>query len=494
MPTHRNERGFHYAALADTIEAQIRNGAYNAGEKLPSIRNLHAETGLSISTVYQAFIELEKRDMVEARHKSGYFVKPLLKKILQAPQAPQAPIAPTKVTINNLASAMCISMVDPEVEQFGGALIAPELLPGKPLAALLKSLAANSLQTGLTTYAHYLGHFPLRRHIAQRLAHVTGSVAPDHIIITSGCIHAISLCLQAVARAGDTIVVESPTFPWFLQIIEDFGMYALEIPTTAEEGIDLSLLAKALERHDVSACIFNPTYNNPLGFVTPDDKKAELVALLTKKNIPIIEDDIYGELYFGATRPLPLKAFDKKGTVLYCASLSKTLSPGLRIGWTLPGRYLEKVQHLKLNHSIADPAISQMLAARYLQNGSFDRHLRKLRTHLKNQISNTALAVARYFPPGTKISAPQGGLTIWVQLPGPMDSLELFRQALAAGIAVLPGIICASTPVFNNCLRLSCGLPWSKKRDKALKTLAGLIRHLPIYPQDRVEGDCYVSV
>lgn len=478
METLQHNTTYRYAELADTLEAHIRNGTFRAGEKLPSIRRLKTDTGLSISTVYQAFIELEKRGMIMAREKSGYYVKPLLENILPAPQSPVSTMIPQKVTIGTLAFALIEAMGNPRILQLGGVLISDELLPGKSLASLIKSTARKELSHALCTYEHYMGFMPLRRKIAQLNSLFCGPIAPADMVITNGCMEAVSLCLQAVAKPGDTIVVESPTFPWLLQIIEDFRMFALEIPSRPTEGIDLALLSQALGRHAVQAAILIPSFNNPMGYCMADDRKAALVTLLRSKQIPLIEDDIYAELYFGGARPRPLKYYDKDGWILYCASFSKTISPGLRLGWTLPGRFLDKVRHLKVNQSIAGPTLTQSVLNRYLQNGSYDRHLRSLRTSLKNQVSNTALAVARHFPKGTKISAPRGGASLWIQLPVPIDSLELFRRALASHIAVLPGIICATTDIYKNCIRISCGMPWSERLDQGLQTLATLIERL----------------
>jgi DNA-binding transcriptional MocR family regulator len=215
-----------------------------------------------------------------------------------------------------------------------------------------------------------------------------------------------------------------------------------------------------------------------MGFTTSVDKKERLVRLLSAKGIPIIEDDIYGELHFDTMRPPPLKRFDRNGMVLYCSSFSKCLSPGLRVGWAMAGRYHERVQRLKLNHSIGQPPVTQWLAYHYLQARSFDRHLRKLRTRLKHQISNTAQAIARYFPSNTKISAPLGGVALWVQLDDRIDSLQLFRRALAAKVAVMPGIMCASGDAFANCIRICCGLPYDDRIEQGIQTLGRLIKEI----------------
>ncbi len=478
LKTPMNPPGFRYLALAETIEKGIRNGTYRAGEKLPSIRQLRTKTQLSISTVSQALVELEKRGLVDSRPKSGYYVKPLLENLLPLPETKRPKIRPSKVTINNLAFAILEAMGDEDILQLGGSVMAPELMPIKDLARGIKSASLNRLAELMATYENPMGHLELRRRIAQRYMASTVHIGPEDILITNGCFDAVAISLQAVAKQGDVVVVESPTFPWYLQLIEDLHMLALEIPTDPKEGIDLDALRRALDRHAVKACIFNSNFQNPLGFLPPDKKKIALVKLLTNRNIPIIEDDIYGELYFENSRPVTLKSFDDKGLVLHCSSFSKTLSPGLRVGWCLPGRFMEKVKRLKLYGSIASPTITQEILCRYLRRGGFDRHLRKLRTTLKRQMTDMSLAVARYFPQDTRISTPNGGLTIWIQLTDYIDSLEIFRQALAAKIAVLPGVICSNSDAYRNCIRISCGLPFDEALDRGIRTLADIVKGL----------------
>lgn len=468
-------QGYRYAILADQLESQIMDGTFRAGDKLPSIRNLHAQTGLSISTVYQTFIELEKRGVVEPRQKSGYFVKPLLRDLLPAPKSPSPKPAPQKININNLAFKLIEAMGDPQMIQFGGALVAKELLPMKEISNLLKRAPVSFYNRNLSSYEHYLGYEELRRQITKHMSPFCGNISPEDIVITNGCIEAVTISLQSVTQPGDTVLVESPSFPWFLQLMEDLDLHALEIPTHPQSGVDLKALQAAVEQHPVKACIFIPSFNNPLGYLMSEEDKEAMVALMADKKIPIIEDDIYGELYFTASRPTPLKAFDRKGLVLYCGSFSKCLAPGLRIGWALPGRYFERFKRIRLNRAISGPGLPQWVVARYLKEGNYERHLRRLRTHLKNQMGNTALAVARYFPKGTKISAPQGGLCLWVQLNARLDSLQLFRKAIAHNIAILPGVMCATGDTFINCIRISCGMPYTDAIDQGLKTLAGIL-------------------
>ncbi len=467
---------FRYHRLAVDLEIKIKKGVYKAGEKLPSIRKLQMQTGFSMTTAYRAFIELEKRGLVEARPKSGYFVRPASHCRLPGPACKQAPAVPHRVSVNALARSVVEAMGNSEILQLGGTLTAPELLPTRQLQRCLRTFSRDRVETMFTTYADPSGEPELRRQIAQRLLDFPKPVDSDDLVITSGCIEAISLCLQAVTEPGDTVVVESPTYPWFLQIIEDLNLFALEVTTDPVDGIDLPLLEKAVSENRVKVCLLVPNFQNPLGLEMSIANKRALVRMMSARDIPIIEDDIHGDLYFNDRRPLPLKAFDEKGLVLYCSSFSKTLAPGLRIGWTLPGRFREAVRRLKLNLTIASPVLNQHLIGAFLQTGAYERHLRRLRTALKNQASDMARAVARYFPEGTCVTSPQGGLTLWIDLNPHVDSLAIFNEARRHRIAILPGLICSTTSRYRNCIRLSYGFPFTGAVENGIRTLGGLIR------------------
>lgn len=469
-------KAFRYVRLADELESKIRQGIYRVGEKLPSIRKLRARTGLSISTVYQTYIELEKRGLVEPRVKSGYFVKPRRDHLMAVPKARPAKVAPTRVAINDLTRTILSTLNDPCMMQFGGGAPAPELLPHRQLLQTLRGGGGRHLEAALTQYQPVEGLQTLRRQVAQRMLGCSQETVLEEMTITNGCMEAVSLCLRAVAKAGDTVIVESPTFHCLLQLIEDLGMYALELAADPRAGIDLKNLKQAIGSHRVAACIFISNFQNPLGFALPATEKKALVQMLNKAAIPIIEDDIYGEMYFGEQRPATLKAFDRKGLVLYCSSFSKTLSPGLRVGWTLAGRYTAAVQRIKINTSITTATLNQYILADFLKTGAFDRHLRRLRMALKTQVSNAALAIGRHFPKETYLTNPEGGLLLWAQLPEGADSLRIFNAARQVGITFLPGVINSADPErYRNCLRISCAQPWTDAHEAAMATLGRLI-------------------
>jgi DNA-binding transcriptional MocR family regulator len=469
---------FRYVRLADDIENKIMGGIYKTGEKLPSIRKLHDKAGVSVTTVYQAYIELEKRGVVEPRLKSGFFVKPMLSGVLPSPRLkPHAPL-PQKVTLNALVNSILEAMRNPKMLHLGGAAPDADLLPHQQISRLIRSKTNSDMKDLITQYENPSGSLSLRREIAKRMVGIPDSAAVEEIIITNGCMEAINVCLRAVAKPGDTIIVESPAFHCFLQLIEDLNMLAMELPTDPVLGLDLDALEASLEKNEVKACVFNPNFQNPLGFVMSSERKKQLVELLSHRNIPIIEDNIYGELHFDKQPPATLKSFDKKGLVLHCSSFSKTLCPGLRVGWAMPGAFKDAVRRIKLNTSITSPTLNQAVVSDFLKTGAYDRHLRRLRNALKNQMSNMTLAVARYFPKDTRITAPQGGLMLWVELNEAVNGLDVYHAARQNHIAIIPGIVCSTSEKYKNFIRLSCGNPWTDRVEKGVATLGEIVSRL----------------
>lgn len=475
---------FHYQKLADEIERKVLAGGYRAGDKLPSLRSLHAQTGLSLTTVYRAYQELENRGVAEPKEKSGFFVTSRIQDILPPPGFERHDPQPRQVRVNMLVDAVMAALSDTSILHMGVSVPAPELLPLKQLAASARHAADIYKKERGVGYGPPDGTPELRRQIAKRALGFGDSVDMDEIIITSGCMDAIQLCLKAVANPGDTILVESPTFTCYLQLIEDMQMLALEAPTSPEFGLDFPSLEKAVAEHDVKACILNPSFQNPLGFEMSEEARRRVVEFMGEKAIPIIEDDIYGELYFGESRPRPLKSFDRKGLVLYCSSFSKSLAPDPRVGWTMPGKFIDRVRRLKFNTRIAPSKLNQVTIAHYLEGGSYDRHLRKLRSALKNQMLNTALAIARHFPAGTRVSAPRGGLILWVQMDARVDGMRVFYEARGQKIFVLPGIISSTAERYANCIRVSCANLWSERIETGICTL-GQIAARQIRAQSR---------
>jgi DNA-binding transcriptional MocR family regulator len=466
-----------YEALAADVEESIRTGVLRPGDRVPSVRHTTASRGLSASTVFQAYYLLEARGLIRARERSGYYVAGAEAGSHPVPPEPDLSSQPADGSIAVDVSDRVFEILEAsktrDVVPFGSAFLSPLLFPlarlGQALASSVKTLDPWSTVDDLTP-----GNAALRRQIAQRYLADGLQVHPDEIVITNGALEALNLCLASVTRPGDSVIVESPTFYAALQALERMGLQAIEVPTHPREGIDLAALARAIERHAPKACWLMTTFQNPLGSLMSEPKKKALVDLLAQHGIPLIEDDVYAELYFGDRRPLPAKAFDAQGLVMHCGSFSKCLAPGYRIGWAAPGRQTQAVARLKVTTTLGASAPAQAALAHYLERGGFDKHLRKLRLTLAARQAQLAQAVAQYFPPGTRATRPAGGYFLWVELPEGADALRVHRKALALGISVAPGPIFSASRAFTHCLRLNYGHAWDARAEQAVATLGRL--------------------
>ena len=466
-----------YEALAADVEESIRTGVLRPGDRVPSVRHTTASRGLSASTVFQAYYLLEARGLIRARERSGYYVAGAEAGSHPVPPEPDLSSQPADGSIAVDVSDRVFEILEAsktrDVVPFGSAFLSPLLFPlarlGQALASSVKTLDPWSTVDDLTP-----GNAALRRQIAQRYLADGLQVHPDEIVITNGALEALNLCLASVTRPGDSVIVESPTFYAALQALERMGLQAIEVPTHPREGIDLAALARAIERHAPKACWLMTTFQNPLGSLMSEPKKKALVDLLAQHGIPLIEDDVYAELYFGDRRPLPAKAFDAQGLVMHCGSFSKCLAPGYRIGWAAPGRQTQAVARLKLTTTLGASAPAQAALAHYLERGGFDKHLRKLRLTLVARQAQLAQAVAQHFPPGTRATRPAGGYFLWVELPEGADALRVHRKALALGISVAPGPIFSASRAFTHCLRLNYGHAWDARAEQAVATLGRL--------------------
>jgi len=462
-----------YEEVCARISAMIGKGTYRAGERIPSIRALSRQMRVSVNTVMGAYAQLENSGLIEARPQSGYFVRSPLPEAAAVPATIDAAkgIVPNPVTIGDTALQVMAALANPLLVPLGGGVPNSDLLPMDKLNRMLTS-EAKRFRLQSISYPPAQGHKLLRTQIARRSLDSGCSLAPEDIVVTSGCVEAMNLALQATCCPGDTVAIGSPVYPTFLKSIQWMGLKVLEIPSNGE-GMNLEVLDYAIRHNPVSACITIANFNNPLGSLMPDGKKRELVTLLSRHDIPLIEDDVYGDLAHGPARPVSTKAFDEKGLVLYCSSFSKTLAPGYRVGWIAPGRYRQKVEQLKVLLNIATASPTQLAIAEFLTNGGYDHHLRTLRRVYARQTAQAREAVGRHFPPGTRVSRPEGGYILWVEMPEGFDAFKLYEAALQKGIGIAPGTIFTLGDGYGNCFRLNAAF-WSERIEQALETLGGM--------------------
>ncbi|MDO7912596.1 GntR family transcriptional regulator MpaR [Pseudomonas sp. 22-AL-CL-001] len=466
-----------YERFADDIAELIRSGVLGPGQRVPSVRYASQAHGVSPSTVFQAYYLLERRGLIRARPRSGYYVNAHLAQPFHEPSQPTLTRQSTEVDVSGLVFSILDSMKDPATVPFGSAFPSPTLFPLQRLARSLAS-ASRAMDPRVVVTDLSPGNPHLRRQIALRYM-VGGLVLPiEELLITNGALEALNLCLQAVTVPGDLVAIEAPAFYACLQILERLKLKAIEIPVHPREGMDLDALSQALQTHPIKAVWSMTNFQNPMGASMPEARKQALVALLREHQVPLIEDDVYAELYYAAQAPKPAKAFDTEGLVLHCGSFAKSLAPGYRIGWVAAGRFAPQVERLKLMTSLCASMPAQAAIADYLQHGGYDRHLRRLRHALEGQQASMRAAVARYFPPQTRVSQPSGGYFLWLELPEQVDSLALFRIALAQGISLAPGPIFSPTRGFAHCIRLNYGMPWTPVEEQAMATLGQIIRSL----------------
>jgi DNA-binding transcriptional MocR family regulator len=463
-----------YSDLADDIEKQIRRGVLRAGERLPSVRALCTARRISQSTVMQAYYLLEDRGLVTTRPRSGYYVNATTRPQLPSPTMPTLQPEPVHVAPASLLFSVLNGIKHRENVPLGSAFASPTLFPLPKLAQLL-GLAARRLDPWRIIDDLPPGNAELRRHIARRYLEMGADVDAADIVITNGASEALLMCLIATTRPGDTVAIESPAHYNTMFSIESSGRRAVCIPTCAQDGMSLTALEAAIAANDIKVVWAMPTFHNPTGATMSPRNKQALVQLLARHEIPLIENDVYGELYFDGERPVPAKTWDGRGGVLHCGSFSKSLAPGYRIGWVAPGRFFETVRQNKFLLSIGTNVAAQAAIADYLKHGGYELHLRRLRSALRCQRDLLLRAISRYFPAGTAVSRPKGGYVLWVQLPaGSIDALELMRRALDEGVSLAPGALFSPNGRHGGDLRLNFGQPWSAEMERGVETIGRL--------------------
>lgn len=462
-----------YEKVARLIEQQIISGALRSNDRIPSIRAMSRTAGVSVSTVIQAYEHLESTGVIAVRPQSGFYVKTPRSQCLDQPKPrfPRStrPRAVVGEVLNSCLEAMCRTDVLP----LNCAKASPDFYPNLRLSNLTREvLRDHPMHAGELLLPP--GDADLRREIAKRMSLAGAPTDPDEVIITSGAMDAITLALRVLCKPGDTVLVESPTYFGIPQAIEYSGLKVVEVANRPGEGIDVDAINRIVRATRLAAAILMPNCNNPTGSLTSDEAKRALVKTLTGAGVPIIEDEVHDDLYRGVQRPLSLRAFDESGLIISCGSVSKTIAAGFRIGWAVSAQFHHEIAQAKFFSSLACPTLQQKVLARYFASGGYDRYLRGLRQTIASNTERMIDAVSRYFPRGTKVTRPAGGMVLWIELPASVDSAKLFHAALTHGIGILPGMVFSATAGYRNYIRLNSGLPWTQALDKAIAKLGKL--------------------
>jgi DNA-binding transcriptional MocR family regulator len=475
-PTGRKriEKTHLYRQVAERVVTLVENGTLRPGDRVPSIRELSRQARVSINTIKTAYGYLEDRCMIEARPQSGYYVCARLPDIPKEPKPATHRISPLEISSSELVVRINRDVMNPGKVQFGAAIPNPALIPAQKLARSLGAETRRSFAES-AEYSVPPGNRRLRTQIARRMVKAGCVLNPDEIIITTGASEAVFLALGTLCKPGDTVAISSPIYFNFVQMLKILHLRVIEIPNSPTEGLHIETLRNALEHNRIACCLVVSNFDNPMGSSLSDAKKQELVSVLAEAGVPLLEDDINGDLCHMDERPTVAKAWDQNDTVLLCSSFSKTIAPGYRVGWISPGRYFEEVLHRKLICNIASTSPTQMGVAEFLENGGYEHHLRAIRKLYAEKVARMAEAIGSYFPAGTRVTRPRGGFTLWLELPEGIDTLRLYARAAEQDISIAPGALFSTRNDYTNCLRLN-GAFWSEENRWAVQAL-GRIAH-----------------
>ncbi|MTG98273.1 MULTISPECIES: PLP-dependent aminotransferase family protein [Myroides] len=468
-------KSFLYSEIAENLASQIRNGIIREGDKLPSVRMLCAEYEISMNTAKRVFLELESQSLIYAKPQSGYFASKLSYKDLPLPGESNPILLANHCEPNDILQKVYANIGREDILLLSYTVAYGDMLP---ISQLKKEIvqATRALPTGGVQYDRVEGNANLRRMVAMRSLTWGANLKEEDLITTNGGMNAVALCLMALSKPGDTVAIESPCYPGILQLALGLGLKVFELPTHPRTGIKIEALKEVIDKIDI--CILISNYNTPVGSCMPDENKKEVVELLASQDIPLIEDDVYGDLCFTGHRPNCCKSFDTTGNVLWCSSISKTLAPGFRVGWVAPGKYKDKVLNVKLVHSISSSSLEQEAVANFLKSGKYDKHLKNLRQKLYLNYQNYARVIQQSFPKDVKISQPQGGLSLWIEFGDKIDTIELYDAAIKRGISIAPGRMFTLQDQYNNSMRLCFGVPWNAQLESKLKQIGILAKQL----------------
>lgn len=477
-PTSENSQVPLYEDVAKRVIEMIDAGTLPIGSRAPSVRALAKQLKISVSTAVAAYRFLEDQGRLQPRPQSGFYVRAASRESVEEPAMTRPPETASDVTVGDLRLLLVTEFGHPGTIGLGASNGAVSDWSIKTVHTLMASISRTQPLLS-ASYPPPAGMPTLRRQVARWYMRAGCKLSPDDVVITCGALEAIHLCLRAVTGPGDAVAIESPTYWGILQTIELLGLKALEIPTHPRTGPSLDALELVLSQKMVKAIVLIPTAHNPLGSIMPEESRKQLVAMVKKANVPLIEDEIYADLSFETNRPRACRSYDDgpsaASNVMICGGVSKTVAPSLRVGWCMPGKWIKDVTRAKAWLNIGSPTLPQLALAQFMDEGGYDRHLRKVTSIYRRQVEQMSDLIADHFPRETRITRPQGGFLLWVELPEGVDTVKLHDLAIKNGISICPGLVFSATGKYRHCIRINCGLLWSNAVEQAIPTLGKLI-------------------
>ena len=460
-----------YQELALRLAGMIRAGTFSPGDRLPSVRQASREHQVSITTVMEAYRSLQDQGVIQARQRSGFYVPPPSLDLSRLPLAAKHSTRPVRIEHSAIFQSVMDLAENRNVVPFAAAAPDESIIPSAKLAAIT-SAVMRKFKADALRYTPPMGRRELRVALSRRLLVAGIKATPDDIITTHGATEALLLALRATTKCGDLVAVETPTYFGILHLVRDLGLRVIEVPVCPRQGMMLDALETALKKHPITACVVQPNFQNPIGSVMSPESKKRLAKLSQCHGFAIIEDDVYGELSHDGGRPSSIALHG--GNVIHCGSISKTIAPGLRVGWIVPGIYQAEVKRLKTIQCPWNTTLSELVVASFLDAGGYDRHLRRIRQLYALQCARTRQAVVQHFPKSCRVNQPAGGFVLWLEMPVGFDSESFTVDAVAKGISLVPGTLFSPSGGLRNCFRLSCGFAFGPRTLEAITTLGKL--------------------
>jgi DNA-binding transcriptional MocR family regulator len=448
-----------YKYIAEQIISDIQSEKLAHGQRLPSLRKLTKQLNISMTTALNSYRRLEQMGWIVTYPRSGFFVSAPLSK-------GNIPRQPQFRSTSRPASAGLISGNNQNGNFSAGPLGISQLCPSHmPLLSLKRSIkrTVHGGDEYLHTYSDPQGIHILRRAIAEHFCGNGFALGAEDLCISSGCMDAIRMALLVTTKPGDAVGISSPCFNGLLKLLASMSRRVVEIPCNSD-GIDLEQLKQKFEDREIQAGLFSSSFMNPHGLSLSTAQKQKLAELANKYRVPIIEDDVYGELGYDNIFPLPIKYWDTKGYVIWCSSVSKTLSNGLRLGWCSPGRYLEACIDVCTSERAGQNGLMQASLADFINSGQYQSNLQHIRKKVLANVFAYRRLLLKNLPRGSAVSAPEGGLVLWVQVPG-LDGIKLRALTDALQIDVRFGAQFTTRKLYRDCFRLNLGWGLSEMHD-----------------------------
>lgn len=442
---------YSYEIFTSVIEEQIKNETFRNGDRLPSVRAIKEKYHISVSSVQSGYEYLMLKGLVKSNPRSGYFVDYQNDKIPKA----ETKLLPVSKDVAFSKNVLLTSARDKPsaINSFNNTAPGDFLVPQKLILRTMQEVIREK-GSALLRYYPPNGSFELRNLIADRMNKLNCSMNAEEIIITDGTLQALFIALHTVTKEGDVIAIESPCVFSVLEVAANLNLKIIEIPVNYQDGFDIEYLKKVCETNTIKALVVTPNFHNPTGILMKEETKKDLAELAENFQFPIIENDIYGDIYFSEKRPTCIKSFDQKGWVITVSSFSKTLAPGIRLGWLNAGKFYAQAEKSKFSLGRTVSPIYQELMIKLLIKNSYDRHLRSFRKKLNQQAMLLLNTLRTYFPKDSYFHQPEGGYSIWGELPERIDMDKFYEYCEKNRILFTPGNTFSVSGEYKRCFRI----------------------------------------